>query len=402
MKRLKVHSLIDKVYSRKNLYLAWEKVKANKGCAGVDEVTIKKFEQNLMLNIEEIHRLLYENKYRTQSVKRAWIPKSNGDKRPLGIPTVRDRLVQQAILNKLTPIFEGKFLDCSYGFRQNKDAHQAIRKVEESLKTGYQWVVEVDIERFFDTVDHSLLMKLLNEEIADGRVLRLIEDFLKKGVLQQMNLSHKLTGTPQGGVISPILANIYLYYFDSKMIAEGYRLIRYADDIIILCQSKLGAEEALRKAREILEVELRLSLNADKTKMTHKTQGFEFLGYYFGCGYSDYKMPRRRAIEAFKEKIRLITRRQQPKSMLGIIREINPIIRGWANYFIYGNCRRLFWELDCWTRDRVKAYKVRGWGKLAHLKYPNWKLKAMGLCSLTGLLYLHQQKLLPATGQRYR
>jgi len=407
VKKLKYHSLIDKVYTRPNLYVAWEKVKANKGSGGIDDVSIKEIEQNLMLNIEEIHRLLYEDRYQPQPVKRVWIPKPDGNKRPLGIPTVRDRVVQQAILNKLTPIFEPKFLDCSYGFRPNRSAHQSIQKVDEYLNSGYRWVVEVDIEKFFDTINQEKLIDFVAEEIADGRVLRLVRSFLHSGVMEDMKIEYQSTGTPQGGVISPLLANIYLYQFDKEMTESGYKVIRYADDIVILCQKKIEAEQALRKTREILERELNLKLNPEKTKITHKSKGFEFLGYNF-FGYEEgkwkgnWKIPRKRAIETFKDKIRYLTRRQQPKSMSEIIKEINPVIRGWGNYFIYGTCKRKFWQLDCWIRDRVKAYKVRGWGKLAHLKYPNWKLKLMGLCSLSGLLYHRRLELLLVRGQRYR
>jgi len=398
----KVHSLIDKVYKPLNLYIAWEKVRANKGSGGVDRVTIENFEQNLPQNLDEIHRLLKEDRYLPQPVRRVWIPKPNKDKRPLGIPSVRDRVVQQALLNRLQRIFEPKFCDCSYGFRPGRSPHQAIEGVEEYLKGGYQWVVEVDIEKFFDTVNQKKLMDLVAEEIADGRVLRLIQSFLRSGVMEDMKVEYRVTGTPQGGVISPLLANIYLHPYDERMTQEGYKAVRFADDIIILCRSRAEAEKALRRTREILEGELNLKLNAQKTKITHKTQTFEFLGFLFGCGYSDYKIPRERAIKAFKDRVRHLTRRHQPKSMSQIIGELNPIVRGWGNYFLRGNCQRIFDQLDFWLRNRVTAFKLKRQGGYGHRKYPYSKLRAMGMLFLKDLLYAKRPDLLLARGQRLR
>jgi group II intron reverse transcriptase/maturase len=399
-KEFKVHSLIDKVYKLLNLYIAWEKVKANKGRGGVDRVSLEDFGKNLDLNLGEIHRLLYEDRYTPQPVRRVWIPKPNGDKRPLGIPTIRDRVVQQALLNRLTKIFEPKFLDCSFGFRPNRSAHQAIERIEDYLKGGCEWIVEVDIEKCFDTIDHDLLMRLVYEEVSDGRVLRLIHSFLEAGVMEEMKIKYATSGTPQGGVISPLLANIYLHPFDEAMTKEGFGVIRYADDIVVLCQTRQEAERALNSIKQTLEVKLKLKLNAQKTRVIHKRQGFEFLGYYFGSGYSDYKLPRKRAIEAFKEKVRYITRRHQPKSMSMIIIELNPVVRGWGNYFLKGNCKRIFTELDFWLRNRITAFKLKRQGGYGHRKYPYSRLRAMGMLFLKDLLYARQPGLLPTMGQR--
>lgn len=386
-KKLKHHSLIDKVYKRLNLHIAYEKVKANKGAGGMDGVTIEMFEKNLADNLEEAHRLLYEDKYEPQPVRRVYIPKANGDLRPLGIPTVRDRVVQQALLNRLEKIFEAKFKDCSYGFRQGRSQLQAIGKIEEYLKSGYEWVVEVDIDKFFDTVDHELTIDLVNEEVADGRVLRLIRAFLKSGVMEDLGVTRQEKGTPQGGVISPLLANIYLHPYDEAMTQAGYRMVRYADDVVILCRSKQEAEGALKRTREILEGRLKLKLNENKTRLVHKRETFEFLGYGFGCGYSDYKMPRPKSIERFKDKIRLLTRRQQPKKMSQVIEEINPVIRGWGNYFKHGCSRAVFRQLDWWTENRLRAFKAKRWGLRTHLKMPHSALKSMGLITLSGTFY---------------
>lgn len=386
-RKFKHHSLIDKVYKRLNLHIAYEKVKANKGAGGVDGVTIEEFEQNLERNLEEAHRLLYEDRYVPEAVRRVYIPKANGDRRPLGIPTVRDRVVQQAVLNRLEKIFEAKFKDCSYGFRAGRSPLQAIKKVEEHLRAGYGWVVEVDIEKFFDTVNHEKMIDLVNEEVADGRVLRLIRSFLKAGVMEEMGIRRQEKGTPQGGVISPLLANIYLHPYDEAMTQAGYRMVRYADDILILCRSKQEAEKALRQTQEILEGGLGLKLSQEKTRLVYKSQSFEFLGYVFGHGYSDYKMPRNRAVKSFKEKIRWMTRRNQPKTMLRVIEELNPVIRGWRNYFKHGCSKRIFWELDCWIENRLRAFKVKRWGLRTHLQLPHWKFEAMGLETLNETFY---------------
>ncbi len=386
-KKFKHHSLIDKVYKRLNLYIAFEKVKANKGAGGVDGVSIEAFEDNLDTNLEEIHRILYEDRYTPNAVRRVYIPKPNGEKRPLGIPTVKDRVVQQALLNRLEKIFEAKFKECSYGFRPNRSCLQAIQKVEEYLKAGYQWVVEVDIEKFFDTVNQEKLIDYVAEEIADGRVLRLIRSFLTSGVMEEAKIEKTTMGTPQGGVISPLLANIYLHSYDEAMTLYGYKIIRYADDIMIMCRNKQEAEKALSQTRKILEGELMLKLNAEKTRIMHKSQSFEFLGYAFGYGYSDYKLPRPKAIEKFKDKIRWLTRRNQPKSMSEIIGELNPVIRGWRNYFKYGMSKKIFWELDCWIENRLRAYKVKSWGLKTHLKMPHQIFEKMGLSTLNETFY---------------
>lgn len=401
-KKLKHHSLIDKVYKRLNLYIAFEKVKANGGAGGIDKVSLEEFERNRDFNLEEIHRLLYEDKYQPQPVRRVFIPKPNGDKRPLGIPTIRDRVVQQALLNRLGKIFEAKFMDCSYGFRPDRNAHAAIQRVEEYFKEGYQWVVEIDIKSFFDTVEHEKLIDLVAEEIADGRVLRLIRSFLTSGVMEEMEARYQTTGTPQGGVISPLLANIYLHPYDEKMTAEGYKVVRYADDVVILCRKRHEAEKALERTRQILQKYLGLTLNEGKTRIIHKSQPFEFLGYLFGRGYSDYKMPRKQAIDSFKDKVRWITRRQQPKKLEHIINELNPVIIGWRNYFIHGNCKRIFWELDCWIENRLRAFKVKSWGLRAHLKLPHEVFEKLGLATLNETFYPNYNNLLPAKGQRYR
>lgn len=385
-KKLKVHSLIDKVYRRLNLHIAFEKVKQNKGAAGVDEVSLQDFESKLDFNLEEIHRLLYEDKYRPQPVRRVFIPKPDGDERPLGIPTVKDRVVQQALLNRMEKIFEAKFLDCSFGYRPNRNQHAAIQRVEQYLKEGSQWVVEVDIAKFFDTVNHQKLINLVAEEISDGRVLKLIGTILESGVKEKGCIQPTVKGVPQGGVISPLLANIYLHPFDEAMTKFGCKMVRYADDVVILCNTKEEAQAVVLKAKTILEGVLGLKLNTDKTKIVHKSQGFEFLGYFFGSGHSDYKMPRPKAVEAFMDKVRYYTRRKQPLAFNEMIVRLNPVILGWGRYFMHGHSKRIFWYLDCWIRDRVRAYRLRKWNNAACNKISGYSLRKMGLATLYELL----------------
>jgi group II intron reverse transcriptase/maturase len=234
--KFKRHTLIFQVWDEKNLERAWKQVKVNKGSAGIDDISINEFEQNLSRNLAEIQRLLKEKRYVPKPVKRVFIPKGNGKMRPLGIPTVRDRVVQQALKNVLEPIFEEIFLPQSHGYRPNTDAHAAIKKAEAYLERGYHWVVDADIEGFFDHVDHQILMDLVCEKVSDGRVLSLVESFLKSGIMNEGIFEESTEGTPQGGNLSPLLANIYLNHFDRRMGDYGYLLLRYADDIVIFCK----------------------------------------------------------------------------------------------------------------------------------------------------------------------
>lgn len=324
---MKWYSLIDKVYSLPNLLESWYEVKANKGRGGVDKESIEEFERNLNQNLKELHRLLKERRYIPSPVRQVLIPKSSsGDLRPLGIPTIRDRVVQQAIKRIIEPIFERKFKDVSYGYRPKRGAREAIQKCKEYIASGYRWVVDADITSFFDTVDHKLLMKALNEEIADGTLLDLIERFLKSGVMKDGRLEATHEGVPQGGVISPLLANIYLHCFDSVMVERGYRLVRYCDDFVIFTKLGRKAERALQVTREILEDKLKLKLHPQKTRIAHAHyDGFEFLGCLFKSGYI---RPKDKSIESFKDKVRHITRRQQPKKLKMIVEHLNPVVRG--------------------------------------------------------------------------
>lgn len=369
VRKVKAHSLIDKVYYKLNLMNAWEMVKVNNGASGVDRESIKQFEERLEENIEKIHQEIKGDTYEPQPVRRVWIPKADGRQRPLGIPTVKDRVVQQALRIRLEPIFDTDFVESSYGFRKGKSAHQALGDVMFSIGKGKKWVVEVDIQGYFDTIDHEKLINLVAEKVADGRVLELVRKMLKAGVMDEFGYRKVTTGTPQGGVISPLLANIFLDYYDQKMAQEGFRVIRYADDFVIVCEKKSQALVVMERTKKILEGELGLKLHPDKTRIVHATQGFEFLGYFIKQAYSLYAIPRIKAVKGFKEKVRSITRRCRPMRITEMVKELNRVIVGWGNYFRLGDVKRLFWRLDCWIRRRIKAFKSKRWSSVYPVYY---------------------------------
>jgi len=355
--KFKRHSLSGQLMDVRCLDAAWKKVRANRGSGGIDGETIESFEAKKEARLAEIRTLLKERRYKPQPVRRVYIPKPDGRKRPLGIPTIRDRVVQQTLKDLLEPIFEEIFLEGSHGYRPGKDAHGAIRKVQGYIERGYYWIVDADIQGFFDHVDHDILMDLVRAKIADGRVLDLIEAFLKAGVIKDAEFEETDEGTPQGGVISPLLANIYLNHFDRRMGEKGFLLLRYADDFLIFCKTEGDAHNAEYAAEKILEEELKLSLNRDKTRVldARKKKG-NFLGFAFSA---KYLAPSEKSIERYKNAIRYKTRRQQPKNVNMVIAGINPIIRGWGRYFGYRTNITQFKALDGWTRGRVRCFKAK-------------------------------------------
>jgi group II intron reverse transcriptase/maturase len=382
--KFKRHSLSGQLLDERNLKNAWTKVRANRGSGGVDGESIAGLEARLEENLAETLRLLKEKRYQPQPVRRVYIPKPDGRQRPLGIPTIRDRVVQQAIRDILEPIFEEIFLPNSHGYRAGKNAHQAVVKAEAYLNKGYVWVLDADIQGFFDHVDHEVLMDLVNEKIADGRILDLIRAFLKSGVMEDGEFAETVEGTPQGGVISPLLANIYLNHFDRRMGEEGFLLLRYADDFLVFCKEEWEAKKALEVARRILDSELKLTLHPDKTRIVNaRVHGVEFVGFKFN---GKWRRPRDKAIKRFKDEIRYRTRRQQPKNLQMVIRSINPVIRGWGNYFCKGVGLKRFIHLDSWIRMRLRCFKAKKRSKPV-IKYtlPGFVLEQMGLVSLISL-----------------
>ena len=399
MKKRKWYSLYDKVYALPNLERAWEKVRSKRGAGGIDRQTIASFGRNKEQELLELHRLLREKRYQPHALRRVYIPKANGESRPLGIPTIRDRVVQQALLNILEPIFEPLFHEHSYGFRPQRDAHQAIAHVRKAVSEGKEWIVDVDIRKYFDTVNHELLLDTVNEEISDGSVLRLLRMFLESGVMENGVRMATEEGTPQGGVMSPLLANIYLNRFDWEMAKAGYDVVRYADDFVVLCAKQQEAQRAYEAVRSIIEGKLRLQLHPEKTRIIdHKEGTFDFVGFLV---HRRYLWPRIKSLEKFKERMKVLTRRQQPKNVEEVIRDLNYALRGFGNYFRVADVKGLFEDLDGWIRMRLRCFME----KKKAVKHQNYRISNALLASwgLVSLSALRANSLsLPATGQPYR
>ncbi len=379
-------SLIDKVHRASNLRAAFARVKSNDGAAGVDHETVEMFEKNLDANLERLSGQLRTGTYRPQAVRRVWIPKPGGrEKRPLGIPTVRDRVAQTALRNVVEPIFERDFSEHSYGFRPGRSCRDALRYVDGLLEDGAAWVVDADLKSYFDTIDHELLMARVKEKITDGAVLALIETFLDQRVLDTMNSWASERGTPQGAVISPLLANIFLDPLDRMMARRGFEMVRYADDFVILCRSEAEA----RKALEVVEVwttQARLTLHPDKTCIVDASEpgGFDFLGYHFERGYH---WPSKKSERKLKDAIRGKTHRANGHSLDQIIKDVNRTAQGWFGYFKY-SWHTTYEPIDGWIRMRLRSIlrkrkKRKGRGRGAdHQRWPNAYFAEHGLFSL--------------------
>lgn len=384
MKKRKWYSLIDKVWRADNLEKAIAMVARNAGAAGVDKQSIKDFLADKEKHLQEVSRLLREKRYQPRPVRMVEIPKDNGKVRRLGIPSVRDRVVQQSLRLVLEPIFEAKFKDCSYGFRPNRNCHQAIAKVDEYIKAGNLWAVEVDIENFFDSIDHEMLIDQVAEEISDGSILKLIRAFLTSGVMKEGEFFEKTEGTPQGGVISPLLANIFLHPFDEALVQQNFNLVRYADDAIVLCSSEEEADRAMSAIISCL-AKLKLRANLSKTKKVLLTDlgGTEFLGFLITA---KYRFPRTKAVNKFKEKVKRKTRRNAPVDLKELIANLNPVIRGWGGYFKIGNSYKTFERLDQWIRMRLRCFIEKRKSYNANYRLRNKWFEANGLISLLSLL----------------
>jgi len=398
MQARKAHSLIGQVYDPRNLARAWERVKQNKGAGGVDGVTVARFEEKRDFYLDLLQQRLKDGSYRPRPVRRVEIDKPGSvAKRALGIPTVMDRVCQQAVVQILEPIFEPTFRDESFGFRPGRSTHMAMRRIWRQLKAGNSWVVDADIADFFGTLSHSTLVDLVAKRVADGKVLRLLWQFLEAGVLRDGQVEPTLTGVPQGGVASPLLSNVYLHVFDEKMAEAGLALTRFADDWVITCKTRRDAERALTSARAVLEGELGLRVHPDKTRIVYVAQGFEFLGYkikqgegrlrYREGGPDLYAYPRDRTIERFKKRVRQITTRRNPKKLGGLLDELNPVIRGWGNYYRRAHVRRLFHRLDGWILRRIWSWRYKRWRCRGWQKLPRTKLYGeLGLVNLLQLI----------------
>lgn len=396
MRAQKVHSLISQVYDPHSLQQAWERVRENKGAAGVDGVTIERFEQNRDHYLAVLHRALREGRYRPRPVRRVEIPKLGARRtRPIGIPTVMDRVCQQALRQVLEPIFEPQFSEASFGFRPGRSPHVALRRIWKQLEQGGTWVVDADVADFFGTLSHERLVDRVADRVADGKVLSLVRQMLTAGALRDGVYESTITGTPQGGVVSPLLSNIYLRPFDEEMMRAGFALTRYADDWVIVCRSRQEAERALTKAGALLG-ELGLQLHQEKTRIVHIIQGFEFLGYKIGRGRglrhkaggpSLYAIPSDRSVRAFEDKVRTATNRRNPKDLKGVLDELNPILRGWGNYYRRAHVRRLFNRLNRWVVRRVWSHQYKRWRNAGWRTLPERRLYGeLGLVNLLQLI----------------
>jgi len=347
-------SLIDKVYRPTTLYAAWLTVKANKGRAGSDRQSIEDFERNLQANLDRLHQELEEGSYRPRPILRVYIDKPGSkDKRPLGIPSVRDRVVQAALRLVIEPIFEKEFAEHSYGFRPGRGCKDALREVERLLKDGHVYVVDADLKSYFDSIPHKQLLKEIGKHIADSRIMELIEAFLKQDILEEMRLWTPEKGAPQGAVISPLLSNQYLHSIDVAVARAGYAMVRYADDFVIMCRTHEQAQEALSLVQQ-LTTEKGLSLHPDKTRLVDAQErgvGFDFLGYHFERGT---RWPRKKSMRKLKDTIRGKTRRSNGHSLTEIIADVNSTLRGWFEYFKHSN-RWTFPRIDSWVRRRLRS-----------------------------------------------
>lgn len=376
----KAHSLIDKVYHWDNLVQAWRRVRANKGAHGLDRMTIRMFQADWEKHLREIRRALMHQRFKPTPVRRVYIPKSSDPKklRPLGIPTVADRIVQQAIVQIVDPLFDAYLSPRSFGFRKGRRAHDAIATILQDGREGYRVVVDADITSFFDRLDREVTMSRVRRRIADGRVLDLIEAFLKAGVYEQGVVTVPTEGTPQGGVISPWLANLVLDDLDKAIEAKGLRHARYADDFVVLCRTRQEAEEALEFVKEVLG-KLKLSLHETKTRISDFDAGFEFLGFHI----RNYRLGiRSKSIERFQERVRELTRRQQGRNVEAVIGDLNKVIRGWAKYVGVGEVAKQLDTLDRWIRMRIRSFRLKRRCRHDNWRLTNRRLEKWGLLSL--------------------
>lgn len=346
-------SLIDKVYRPVTLQAAWRKVATNAGAAGVDGQSVERFAAGAEAYLAELEQALKSGEYQPQPVKRVEIAKGPGQVRPLGIPAVKDRIVQTALKLVIEPIFEREFLDMSYGFRPRRGCKDALREVDRLLKSGYAHVVDADLKSYFDTISHARLMARVSERVSDGRLLQLIEAFLQQDIIHGLQRWTPTAGTPQGAVVSPLLANIYLHELDVQMRERGYRMVRYADDFVVLCRTAEEAQAALCEVQAWVE-ENELELNADKTHVGDcriEGEGFDFLGYRFEAGR---RWVRRKSLQALRERIRDKTRRTCGQSVQYIIAELNPMLKGWFGYFRHADAF-VFRRVDGFIRRRLRS-----------------------------------------------
>ena len=386
-------SLIDKVWKLENLKSAARQVISNKGAAGVDGMSCERYFKAQASRLERLQEKLQTGAYQPAPVKRVWIPKlGSKELRPLGVPTVEGRIVETAVRNVIEPIFENIFAEHSYGFRPRRGAKDALRRVDQLLKAGKVWVVDADLKAYFDTIPQDKLMKLLEEHIADTAVLELINKMLQQGVMEtSKGWQPTDKGTPQGSVVSPLLANIYLNPLDHVMAGQRKQMVRYADDFVILCETQQEAQEVMEQLRQWTEA-AGLTLHPTKTRIVDAGQkgGFDFLGYHFERGY---RWPRKKSLDKFKDTIREKTRRARPGSLRDIVREINRSAAGWMEYFKHSQ-NTVFKPLDSWIRQRLRRLmrrRLKGTGRTRCRDYHRWPVAYFAKLGLISLALAREQ-----------
>jgi len=381
-KKRKVHSLTGRI-TYPLVHEAWTAVRRNRGAAGIDKVSVDMFEANLQENLQALMRDLKKGSFEPKPLRRAYIPKDAKKTkfRPLGIPAVRDRVAQEVVRRLLGPIFEPLFHDNSFGFRPGRCCHQAVERVLSYHQQGDRVTLDADISGFFDNIPHRVIMEALAHEVADGNILRLVEKFLRAGVMENGVFKPTTVGTPQGGVVSPLLANIALNHLDWRLHEAGYRFVRYADDFVVVCRTHRQAEQALALVEQVLGTELGLSLSPEKTELTTYGKGYEFLGFFLS---SCSRRMRPKSLEKFKTKIRELTQRHRNLDAK-VVDELNQVIRGTARYFAtsFSTCRKHFLALDKWIRMRVRCMKLKRKSYHDNYKLRMAYFKKLGLLSLS-------------------
>ena len=368
--------LLEQILAGENLNLAYKQVKRNKGAGGIDGMQVDELLPFLRENRKELLQSLRDGKYRPQPVRRVDIPKDNGKTRKLGIPTVADRLIQQAICQVLTPIFEEQFSDNSFGFRPKRSAHDALKRCQTNITEGYRYVVDMDLEKYFDTVNQSKLIQILSETIKDGRVISLIHKFLNAGVMVKGAFEKSPEGVPQGGPLSPLLGNIMLNECDKELEKRGHRFVRYADDLMVFCKSKKAAQRTLEHTLPFIEEKLFLKVNREKTKVAHVNY-VKYLGYSFYIYRGEGKLRiHPKSIQKLKDKIREVTGRSNGMGIQERKDRLNQVVRGWTNYFKKADAKNALKALDEWLRSRIRMVTWKRWKKI-RTRYTN--LKRAGL-----------------------
>jgi len=355
-KRALAMNLMQVVCSHENIKRAYKQVKQNKGVAGIDNMPVTEFAEWFVKEGDNLLKALQTGNYQPQAVKLAEILKPNGGIRKLGIPTVTDRIIQQAIAQVLSPIYEQQFSDHSYGFRPNRSAHQALKKASEYVESGNRIVVDLDLKNFFDVVNHNRLMHRLTETIGDKTLLKLIRKYLQSGIITDGVVSQRTEGTPQGSPLSPLLSNIVLDELDKELEGRGHKFVRYADDCNIFVRSQAAGERVMQSVSNFIEDKLKLQVNPEKSQVCSSNQT-KFLGYTIQ--WDGNLSIATKSLERMKDKIRKITRRNRGRSLEQIINELTPVLRGWLQYFQYARCHKLLLHLDAWIRRKLRCYRIK-------------------------------------------